>query len=645
MNGTVNFGDCSFNGSINNKQWFGAYPKVAAFVGLAGETSVLTFNKCVNNAAINGQQRAAGFISQLLGTSLAMTDCTNNGNISGCTLVGGFIGDVGDSTTTPATGAYSFDNCINNGSVSATHNKTYDYAIDAGGYIGRMTLGEGAEVSFTNCTNDGVIGMGTTTGCSEIGGFVGLLNAEAAATVTFNGCNNEADFTFTNIYYVGGFVGKTVTKVSGTVITYEACTNAGNIASEKLNNVGGFTGKHDLATVTGISITYSNCENLGNITCTAEGSGYNLGGLVGNCESSSDTYSQTYINATKCINRGNITGSAKSSDKSGTGGLFGYIYARNFTYVDIDYCVNTADITNTVDAAGGIVGYVFMRVKPNTVDIEGTINAGSITGGSHAGGLVGYFMRWSTGLDFINSINVGDVTAVVSGGYAGGLLGCHNNYPDNSLESGVQYYNVTDGGYFCDITATNEFTGVAGDVTIAITEYASANAALEAMNGVCTVGRFTYDAENGFAFAERPKFIGLQMSENYTDQYDDLVKDVRFIAVLEDENCEAFSKVGFKVKAIDEDGNGGTEIKKTDYRVYTSITANEKGDIKPYTAEQLGGKYIVALEVGGVPAVGTATLHVTAFAVDLNGNEIYDSSTYEIVFEDGVCASFALVID
>ena len=114
--------------------------------------------------------------------------------------------------------------------------------------------------------------------------------------------------------------------------------------------------------------------------------------------------------------------------------------------------------------------------------------------------------------------------------------------------------------------------------------------------------------------------------------------DVRLIGVLDSLDYEAIGMdvLGF-LGAADETPD--RTFRKEAKTVYGSILASADGSARRITASELGGSYIWALTVCGVPAEGTVTLAVSLYTVK-DGIKTA-TGTYEVVFTDGVYVSAA----
>lgn len=133
------------------------------------------------------------------------------------------------------------------------------------------------------------------------------------------------------------------------------------------------------------------------------------------------------------------------------------------------------------------------------------------------------------------------------------------------------------------------------------------------------------------------RFVGVQNTA-IDDSGETPKTDVRLIGVLDSLDYEAIGMdvLGF-LGAADETPD--RTFRKEAKTVYGSILASADGSARRITASELGGSYIWALTVCGVPAEGTVTLAVSLYTVK-DGTKTA-TGTYEVVFTDGVYVSAA----
>ena len=102
---------------------------------------------------------------------------------------------------------------------------------------------------------------------------------------------------------------------------------------------------------------------------------------------------------------------------------------------------------------------------------------------------------------------------------------------------------------------------------------------------------------------------------------------LRFLATLGEASLTDYAKVGYVINA-----KLGSETRTWDRSgtsVYSSVQANQKA----VSAASLGGSYIVALELDGVPTNAQITFEVTPYVVK-DGDTVY-GSTVTFLFENG----------
>ncbi len=106
-------------------------------------------------------------------------------------------------------------------------------------------------------------------------------------------------------------------------------------------------------------------------------------------------------------------------------------------------------------------------------------------------------------------------------------------------------------------------------------------------------------------------FRGAQMSDDGTN--------VRFLATIDDLDLEQYSEIGFNV--VTADGTQSWNVHST--LVYESVNALNK----TITAAELGGKYIVAFVVEGIPASTSADFIITPYLVSADGETTTNGAT------------------
>ena len=361
--GYYNFGDIenSFQGTFdgNNKSINGLYVNATEEIRLSGlfgyalnaEIKNLKMINCkiiaemaggsivahapgsmnINNCSSENTYISGTVESSILGGiagrvyNLNIEDCYNTGNIIGGGWVGGIVGNVYETTIT---------NCYNTGSVS-------------GGYVGGIMGYVEGTVTITNCYN-----TGSVSGSSCVGGIVGYGGG------TISDCYNEGMLS-------GGSIGGIVGSVCITTIITKCYNTFSIIDSEYC--AGGIVGEvYEITTIT-------DCYNEGSINGSD-----NVGGIVGDCESSST------VAITNCYNTGSVSGTSNN-----VGGIVGLVYDAVAT---ITNCYNTGSVSGTGSYVGGIVGHY----NGHGTTITNCYNTGSVGGDNYIGGIVGSVVGTST---------------------------------------------------------------------------------------------------------------------------------------------------------------------------------------------------------------------------------------------------------
>ena len=408
--------------SITN---LGAVSGVTQIGGIAGSvTGTLDLTSSSNEATVSGSSHKVG---GLVGISMDVTTVTstrNTGEISGSDKVAGLVGQVisrFDAHSTfnsgPITGSgddvgglAGYVSGVTTISLSGNTAPILSDAGDAGGLIGEAANSVNIEESFNT---------GAVTGSGDVGGFVGYLGSHLTVTNSYNIGNvyNFQDDTGGLAGYVWG----------NAYITY--ASNSGVITGDS-DNVGGLAGD-----VRGNAyITYA--SNSGVIT----GARDNVGGLLGSINDLNAYVSSSF-------NIGPVSGSGEN-----VGGLVGF--------VDDEALIMTSYNSATVSGikrVGGLIG----RVDDDT-RIKTSFNSGAIsaTGGSHAGGLVGWIRTFNGFIE--NSYNIGSISGFSTS--VGGLVGSVriNVVATSSYNAGTLSGDSTDGLFEVLGTAqiSNAYTNV-----------------------------------------------------------------------------------------------------------------------------------------------------------------------------------------
>ncbi len=290
---------------------------------------------------------------------------------------------------------------------------TIDSAADFKTYLYDSSLWGGNHTY--NITIDSIALTGTQT---PIGNnstpFKGTINGDAdgdGVACTISGINVSTSTAYT------GFFGAAANSTFNDLILKGSVKSTYKGGASEYNGiVGGLLGR---------SRGNLNVKNVdSHLTVTSSGSA--VGGIVG----------QVCMNTSGCAirieastNQGAITGFKH------VGGIVGRIGGADATHslkgtVTIHNCKNTAAITGTEAAVGGILGYFDYR---NTTDL-GTLNVtycsniGAIKGSNHVGGIIGLYLattqKYNAALKMKVLHNRGAIDSTASSSYRGAIVGC-----------------------------------------------------------------------------------------------------------------------------------------------------------------------------------------------------------------------------
>ena len=391
-------------------------------VGLIGSLQEKSTVKNLNiyEGTIIGNTRVGGIAGASIGKII---NCTNkatiiaqdNENTYSGLMVGGIVGAINKG---------SIDNCKNYGNVTAKDDSlTLKKGKFAGGIVGQVYVGEGEDITISNCTNSGNI----IATYQQAGGIAGLLDKKEGLTnkITIINCNNSGKVSTGDsekleaTVMAGGIIGWARTE---TII--DNCTNSGNITATR-QKAGGIVGQQDAGEI-------KNCTNNGYITTASNG----IGGIIGYIESQIDIDNctnngnlmapegmmggivgrQNAGTIMNCTNNGEVT-----TGRSGAGGISGYTVAGI-----LDNCINNGNITVGNQGVGGIIA------RQATGTIKNCTNNGSvIAGNQQAGGIVG---QQQAG-EISNCTNKGEIisNAKEGRGISGGIVGLQNGGSVNSV--------------------------------------------------------------------------------------------------------------------------------------------------------------------------------------------------------------------
>ncbi len=148
-------------------------------------------------------------------------------------------------------------------------------------------------------------------------------------------------------------------------------------------------------------------------------------------------------------------------------------------------------------------------------------------------------------------------------------------------------------------------------------------------------------AKGGFHYTDgeaktAPAFRGSQVSPITEDKH-----ALRLVGTVD---STSYAEVGFKVQVTDYKSASYNEQAYMTTTVYNSILGSTtNGNWITYTAAQLGGTYIYALTLEGIPTDATVTLKVTPCYKLTEDGETLTGESYTVVIENGKIVSQTVV--
>jgi trimeric autotransporter adhesin len=424
--------------------------------------------------AENGNPSVATFVSGLAGYDVSSSASTFTLDLS---TVGAVIADTTGNVTVSAPQSWSNANTLTldaagtltidapisvNGAGGVMLGAGYDTTTVPGNAVLELSFGSGDNIAYATGGGEGISGQSLTINGAaytlvysttdlqninnNLNGDYALANALDLSSATnwlplgtesdgdvpnngkgFNGIfeglgNTMSNFSLdlSGVSYVGlfGYAG-----IDSTI--RDLALAGGGVTSNGVGFVGALAGDDD-------GIVDNVKANL-----TVDGSGGNVGGLVGNTDSLSSEIENSSasgtVTSTGAATGGGLvgstygtivnsyaTGSVTAGDGAEIGGLVGYANGK----IDASYATGTVS-AGANSNIGGLAGYA-------EGEIENSHATGNVTAGgfSDAGGLSGYAESRVTGSYASGSVNAGSSTD------AGGLLGYAQSNVENSYATG-----------------------------------------------------------------------------------------------------------------------------------------------------------------------------------------------------------------
>ena len=414
----------SVKGSVSNLTLVGSVASSSGDLGALactgdGVTITNVTNKATVTSPTDGSARVGGIIGYIekTGNKSVFTRCTNTGDVAGY-CPGGILGKAESQQVITLTG------CVNLANVTG--------GDCTGGILGWAW----SDFEVIDCVNGSEGCDFVVTGVSDgAGGIVGYVSASTDGLA--QGCVNYAEMKG-NSMAAGGIIARAGNNCE---ITFRNCTNYGFISNksdlDKSYGCGGMGGE------LGGNMFFYDCTNYGDIECPRYNAGGMIGAILGDHGDGVFERCQNYGNVTIAINKnhaGGMVGSVnygvasfESCVNYGTihavrfsGGLSGTLGTSDFDGTNsAKNCLNFGEIISDTDTAGGIFAYL---AGHNAAVCANCYNAGNVTGGSEASGILGYINGKEVSV--VNCVNIG--TIKMNGTTAYAIF--YNNNADPSPE-------------------------------------------------------------------------------------------------------------------------------------------------------------------------------------------------------------------
>lgn len=341
----------------------------------------------LNKGQSEGVLRCSGTNSAALlaSTSLALKDSNTDIDLTG-TGITGFTRDNGaDADTTYLSFTGKFDG--NGGTIKlAVGNGNYNNYIYRHKYNGLFAKTSGT----TTTVEDLIISGSSVINTRELAGGmnVGNIIAKASGGLTLSNVTISSGATInhagtTNSYNIGGLIGDVTS--AGTV-TISGCEYSGTITGNSSNkdngsgaNIGGLIGLVDSNTFT---INLTDTDLKGTVASTHTRTEHHIGGAIGVIKTNANASSGRKVNITNLKTDG-----LSVSANGDCGGLLGYGWYKT----DVEFVTSNGlkvgsttapTITNTGTSAAGLclIATGYWKVNTGGIDIDGiTVTANSAT--------------------------------------------------------------------------------------------------------------------------------------------------------------------------------------------------------------------------------------------------------------------------
>ena len=279
----------------------------------------------------------------------------------------------------------------------------------------------------------------------------------------------------------------------------------------------------------------------------------------------------------------------------------------------VDSCVVTGNLSaeGTSSGMGGVIGYSTGAITVSDSGVFGSLQASS----GDVGGMIG---ACTGSLSITRSVSDGEhfcegATAFAFYGKATGAVTLENLlYTHEELSPIPNASSQTEAGKY----ALVESASLRGSEAMAVLSRYGWSGWRAVLDGVILpIGLLKGEGESESEFDFCTKLVGYQTAkgENGTVR-------LRLVAVVD---SLRYSAIGFSVNAHGEQiGTKNTD--KSSTTVYSSLLGETDGTVIQYTAKELGGAYIFALNINNIPLnAGEITFEVATYHVR-GGQKIVD---------------------
>ena len=456
---------------------------------------------------------------------------------------------------------------------------------------------------------------------SNAGVAVLFARAEFTGNLTLENIDVYATLTTAKDNYAGMLVGHIPTFGGGKLLVKNCAVNGAvkTVNGERAGGLFGFIQGNTL-------MQFENVVNCADV----EPAGVRCGGLIGELNYNEANGDNT-LQMTDCKNYGSVSG-------TWCGGFIGMANGNGTNAVPFKNCVNYGNVTG--QETGGMVGVrCGVGMKFQFYDCA---NCGDLNGSEDCGGAIGWCEEKSGAkvIEFMRSwLNSGSI----SGKNVSATIGRMRNHLTGDTKDGVKCVMLNIGtvagtktgpkGALFPADYDEKNNVVRADIAYDLVEYLktegnTVGAFVEELNSDADARRawdgFVLSNDGAKVVFATPVFAGAQIGKNAENN----TASVRLVATIGD--SLRYSSVGFVLHRV---GSEKDPVKKSFTTVYGSILADNGAET--IAAADLGGTYIFALTITGVPTNETVTYEVSAIATGEDGTTEYTTDVYCVTVENG----------